>query len=44
MKPKTLQHIMGHSTITTTMDLYVDLLDDERGYEIEKVQKYLNIG
>lgn len=44
MKPKTLQHILGHSSITTTMDLYVDLCDDERDNEIEKIQEYLKIG
>jgi len=37
MKPKTLQIILGHSTLATTMDLYVHVTDDEKFKEIEKL-------
>lgn len=36
IKPKVLQTIMGHSSITVTMDLYVHILDDEKFEEIKK--------
>lgn len=35
MKPKTLQTIMGHSTISLTMDLYVHTTDDEMFNEMD---------
>lgn len=35
MKPKTLQTIMGHSTISVTMDLYVHTTDDEMFNEMD---------
>ena len=38
MKPKTLQRILGHSRLSTTMDLYVHVTDDEKASELKKVQ------
>lgn len=35
MRPKTLQTIMGHSTISLTMDLYVHTTDDEMFNEMD---------
>lgn len=35
IKPKVLQKILGHSSITITMDLYVHVTDDEFKTEIE---------
>ena len=43
MKPKTLQNILGHSKLAITMDLYVDVTDDEKTKEVEKVESYLKI-
>lgn len=43
MNPKALQSIMGHESISTTLDLYVHSSGDYKAKEIEKVQKYLNI-
>ena len=40
MRPKTLQILLGHSNIATTMNLYVHLSDDERKKEIEKFERY----
>ena len=37
LKPKTLQKILGHSTINVTMDLYVHVTDDYMKEEIEKM-------
>ncbi len=37
MQPKTLQKILGHSTLGTTMDLYVHVTDDQIFSEIEKI-------
>lgn len=37
MQPKTLQKILGHSTINTTMDLYVHVTDEQLFSEIEKM-------
>lgn len=42
MKPKTLQKILGHSSIVTTMDMYVDVMEDEKMNEMERVEKYLS--
>jgi integrase len=39
MKPKTLQSILGHASITITMDLYVHVTDDEKHEEIKKLDK-----
>lgn len=43
MRPKTLQMILGHSNIRTTMDLYVHVTDDEKAKEIRSVEKMLKI-
>lgn len=37
MQPKTLQKILGHSSIQITMDLYVHVVDDQLMNEIEKI-------
>ena len=37
MQPKTLQKILGHSTINTTMNLYVHVTDEQLFSEIEKM-------
>ena len=37
MKPKTLQHILGHSNIGITMNLYVHVTEDEKLREINLV-------
>ena len=38
MKPKTLQEILGHSNINTTMNLYVHITEDEKKKEIQKFE------
>ena len=43
IKPKVLQKILGHSSITITMDLYVHVTDDEFKTEIEKLSSSLDI-
>lgn len=43
MNPKALQSIMGHETISTTLDLYVKANDDYKIEEISKVENSLNI-
>ena len=43
MKPKTLQMILGHANIKTTMDLYVHVTEDEKHAEINKVQNRLSV-
>ena len=43
MKPKTLQTILGHSNIGITMNLYVDITEDEKAKEVEMVAKALKI-
>lgn len=42
MKPKVLQTILGHSTIQTTLDLYVHIMDDELEREMLKIEENLN--
>ena len=37
MQPKTLQKILGHSTINTTMDLYVHVTEEQLYHEVEKI-------
>ena len=39
VQPKTLQKILGHSTLTVTMDLYVHVTDDHIFEEIEKMNQ-----
>lgn len=43
MKPKTLQKILGHSTLAMTMDLYVHATDEELNKEMLKVEEYLKV-
>lgn len=43
MKPKTLQKIMGHSTLSMTMDLYVHITEDEKCKEMNEIQNYLQV-
>jgi len=42
MKPKTLQAILGHSTLAMTMNKYVHTTDDEKFKEMELVEKSLS--
>lgn len=37
MQPKVLQKIMGHSSLSITMDLYVHVTDDLRVQEMKKM-------
>ncbi len=39
MKPKVLQKILGHNSITVTMDLYVHATDEELFSEMKKMEK-----
>lgn len=39
IQPKTLQKILGHSTLSVTMDLYVHVTDDHIFEEIEKMNQ-----
>ena len=43
MKPKTLQEILGHSNINTTMNLYVHITEDEKKKEIQKFEQAFKI-
>ena len=43
MKPKTLQHILGHSNIGITMNLYVHITEDEKHREIDLVADALKV-
>lgn len=43
MKPKTLQKLLGHSSIQITMNLYVHVTDDEKQKEMELVAEALNL-
>lgn len=43
MKPKTLQKILGHSQISTTMDLYVTVTDDEKRQEMQKISSCVKV-
>lgn len=42
MKPKTLQAILGHSTLAMTMNKYVHTTDDEKSKELELVEHALS--
>lgn len=44
MSAKTLQIIMGHSNITTTMNLYVHTTDEQKQKEMDMVSKALSVG
>lgn len=43
MRPKTLQVILGHANVGITMNLYVDVTEDEKSKEVEKVEKALKV-
>lgn len=43
MRPKTLQEILGHSTIEMTMNLYVHVTDEAKYKEMEKVEQSLKL-
>lgn len=43
IRPKTLQKLLGHSNIETTMNMYVHVTEKEKENEIEKLEKYLNV-
>lgn len=43
MKPKTLQKILGHSSIGITMNLYVHITEDEKQREIDLVADALKV-
>lgn len=43
MKPKTLQKLLGHSSIQITMNLYVHVTEEEKKKEIELVAEALNL-
>lgn len=43
IRPKTLQVIMGHSSINITMNLYVHTTDEANKIEILKLENYLKI-
>lgn len=44
MKPKTLQTILGHSTIAVTMNFYVDTTEEQSEKEIRLVENSLLVG
>ena len=44
MSPKTLQTIMGHSSITVTMDVYTHLEDEDIVKSFESLSKRGRIG
>lgn len=41
VQPKTLQKILGHSTLSTTMDLYVHVTDEQIFLEIDKMNSVI---
>lgn len=41
MDPKVLQVILGHSTFAMTMDLYVDVMEESKKDELEKIRQVL---
>lgn len=43
MRPKTLQTILGHSSVGITMNLYVHVTDSEKQKEIERIENVLKI-
>ena len=40
MRPKTIQQILGHSSINITMNLYVHVTDEEKTKEMQKFEEY----
>lgn len=43
MRPKTLQIILGHSSIGITMNLYVHVTDEEKAKEVQNIENMLKI-
>ena len=43
MTPKTLQEILGHANIGTTMDIYVHVTEDSKAREINGIETMLNV-
>ena len=43
IRPKTLQTILGHSSITITMNLYVHTTEEANEMEILKLENYLKV-
>ena len=43
MRPKTLQVILGHSNVGTTMNLYVHVTEEEKVKELERIENVLKI-
>lgn len=43
IRPKTLQVILGHSSITITMNLYVHATEEANEKEILKLENYLKV-
>jgi len=43
MCPKTLQVILGHANVGITMNLYVDVTEEEKFKEVEKIESALKI-
>lgn len=43
LKPKVLQRILGHATLSMTMDLYVSVTEEELQKEVAEVQKHLKV-
>ena len=43
MKPKTLQNILGHSNIESTMNLYVHTTEEQKHQEITLIANELKV-
>lgn len=43
MQPKVLQSILGHSSIDTTMDIYVHVMEDTKSRQMESVESALKV-
>ena len=43
MRPKTLQIILGHANVGITMNLYVDVTEEEKFKEVKKIESALKI-
>lgn len=43
MRPKTLQIILGHSNVGITMNLYVDVTEEEKAKEVERIEEVLKV-